>query len=104
MGTGRHRGVAKANGSDRDCRCALVLDAVDVAVSRGAEVFPFPYSQPQAMLLTPIRPPLRDRKFADSLLEGDGFEPSVPRKRTPLACGAAVPLFRVAMVRAKPSL
>ena len=27
-----------------------------------------------------------------------------PRKRTPLACGAAVPLFRVAMVRAKPSL
>ena len=22
---------------------------------------------------------LRDRKFADSLLEGDGFEPSVPR-------------------------
>jgi hypothetical protein len=31
-----------------------------------------------AMFLTPIRPPLRDRKFADSLLEGDGFEPSVP--------------------------
>jgi hypothetical protein len=27
---------------------------------------------------TPIRPPLRDRKFADSLLEGTGFEPSVP--------------------------
>jgi hypothetical protein len=27
---------------------------------------------------TQIRPPLRDRKFADSLLEGDGFEPSVP--------------------------
>jgi hypothetical protein len=27
---------------------------------------------------TPIRPPLRDRKFADSLLEGAGFEPSVP--------------------------
>ena len=31
-----------------------------------------------AMFLTPIRPPLRDRKFADSLLEGEGFEPSVP--------------------------
>jgi hypothetical protein len=29
----------------------------------------------------PIRPPLRDRKFADSLLEGAGFEPSVPRER-----------------------
>jgi hypothetical protein len=28
-----------------------------------------------------IRPPLRDRKFADSLLEGDGFELSVPRER-----------------------
>jgi len=27
-----------------------------------------------------------------------------PRKRTPLACGAALPLFRVAMVRAKPAL
>src|SRR5215472_15072861 len=26
-----------------------------------------------------MRPPLRDRKFADSSLEGDGFEPSVPR-------------------------
>ena len=25
-----------------------------------------------------IRPPLRDRKFADSPLEEDGFEPSVP--------------------------
>ena len=32
------------------------------------------------VVLTPIRPPLRDRKFADSLLEGDGFEPSVPRE------------------------
>jgi hypothetical protein len=28
--------------------------------------------------LTPIRPPLRDRKFADSLLEEGGFEPLVP--------------------------
>ena len=27
-------------------------------------------------------PPFRDRKFADSPLEGDGFEPSVPRQRT----------------------
>src|SRR5262249_60600827 len=25
-----------------------------------------------------IRPPLRNRKFEDSLLEGDGFEPLVP--------------------------
>jgi len=35
------------------------------------------------MFLTPIRPPLRDRKFADSLLEGDGFEPSVPDTKEP---------------------
>jgi hypothetical protein len=28
--------------------------------------------------LTPIRPPLRDRKFADSLLEESGFELTVP--------------------------
>jgi hypothetical protein len=28
-----------------------------------------------------ILPPLRDRKFADSSLEGAGFEPSVPRER-----------------------
>src|SRR6516162_9722468 len=26
------------------------------------------------------RRPLRDRKFAESALEGDGFEPSVPRQ------------------------
>jgi hypothetical protein len=31
-------------------------------------------------VLTPIRPPLRDRKFADSLLEEAGFELPVPRK------------------------
>src|SRR5262245_30588501 len=28
-----------------------------------------------------VIPPLRDRKFADSLLEGTEFEPSVPRER-----------------------
>jgi hypothetical protein len=34
------------------------------------------------------RLPLRDRKFADSPLEGSGFEPSVPREPTPMsACG-----------------
>src|SRR5215472_15420209 len=27
-----------------------------------------------------MRPPLRDRKFADSSLEGNGFEISVPRR------------------------
>jgi hypothetical protein len=32
----------------------------------------------------PTCPPLRNRKFADSLLEGDGFEPSVPVRRTTL--------------------
>src|SRR5215831_13167742 len=31
-----------------------------------------------AAVLKPMRPPLRDRKFADSSLEGDGFEPLVP--------------------------
>ena len=30
--------------------------------------------------IQPMRPPLRDQKFADSLLEGAGFEPSVPRE------------------------
>jgi hypothetical protein len=30
------------------------------------------------------RLPLRDRKFADSPLEGDGFEPSVPRQIRPV--------------------
>ena len=29
---------------------------------------------------SPIRPPLRNRKFVDSPLEGGGFEPSVPLK------------------------
>ena len=33
------------------------------------------------VVLTPIRPPLRDRKFADSLLEGAGFELLVPLTR-----------------------
>ena len=36
-----------------------------------------------AIVRTPIRPPFRDRKFADSLLEGDGFELVVPRHDSP---------------------
>src|SRR5215472_4772423 len=35
----------------------------------------------RAAILTPMRPPLRDRKFADSSLEGSGFETSVPGDR-----------------------
>ena len=31
-----------------------------------------------------LRPPLRDRKFSDSLLEGAGFEPSIPLLRKAL--------------------
>ena len=34
-----------------------------------------------AAILKPMRPPLRDRKFADSSLEGSGFETSVPGDR-----------------------
>jgi hypothetical protein len=37
--------------------------------------------------LTPIRPPLRDRKFADSLLEESGFEPLVPLTLNPTNAG-----------------
>ena len=33
-----------------------------------------------AAILKPMRPPLRDRKFADSSLEGAEFEHPVPRE------------------------
>ena len=34
--------------------------------------------------IRPQRPPLGDRRFADSSLEGDGFELSVPREEKPI--------------------
>src|SRR5215472_5030898 len=37
---------------------------------------------PRGWRASPACPPLRDRKFADSLLEGEGFEPSVPVAET----------------------
>jgi hypothetical protein len=40
----------------------------------------------------------------DSLLEGDGFEPSVPARELRSPAARRSPFFRVAMVRAKPSL
>src|SRR5262245_39257230 len=42
---------------------------------------------------SPMRAPLRDRKFADSSLEEAGFEPSVPRDNTWVSRGAHSPLL-----------
>ena len=50
---------------------------------------------PEQVVARVDRMMLRDRKFADSSLEGEGFEPSVPREgnyareRPRLVCGAA---------------
>jgi hypothetical protein len=47
--------------------------------------------------LLDYRLPLRDRKFADSPLEGTGFEPSVPRERLVLSF-SFTPTFPLARV------
>ena len=52
-------------------------------------------------------PPLRDRKFADSSVEGDGFEPSVPQRRpsprwAPPQVQASLPPQRAAYSSAMP--
>src|SRR5215475_8090542 len=71
----------------KPCKCRSIRMANE---RRGADVEADPHRigeaqmrqtcQLGAAILKPMRPPLRDRKFADSSLERDGFEPLVPRQ------------------------
>src|SRR5262249_20623296 len=69
----RNRGSAGAvYPAERRLMGPLCLGRVN---ERGAWAFLLPFAG-----RPPHRPPLRNRWFVDSLLEGDGFEPSVPLK------------------------
>jgi hypothetical protein len=50
------------------------------SAGRDEPVAPLHRPPPRGWRAYPACPLLRDREFADSLLEGTGFEPSVPRQ------------------------